>query len=126
MKKYIDVDLLKEKLNSFVDMSPTYTDYNCGYDDCMTAVQDTISDIPAADVKEVVHGEWIEKEHWVPLAQDCEVSYDSDYDDCYDEKTHSWKEKYWHCNQCDYEASREIKPRHKYCPACGANMQEQE
>lgn len=61
MKKYIDVDLLKEKLDSFIDMSSTYTDYNCGYDDCLTAVQDTISDMPAADVEEVKHGEWIDK-----------------------------------------------------------------
>ncbi len=57
MKKYIDVALLKEKLNSFIDMSPTYTDYNCGYDDCLTAVQDIISDMPAADVVEVRRGE---------------------------------------------------------------------
>lgn len=61
MKKYIDADLLKEKLNNFIDMNQTYTDYNCGYDDCLTAVQDTISDIPAADVTEIIHGKWIDK-----------------------------------------------------------------
>lgn len=53
MTNYINADLLKEKLNSFI-MSSAYTDYNCGYSDCLTAVQDTISDIPAADVVKVV------------------------------------------------------------------------
>lgn len=62
MKKYIDVDLLKEILNGFLNTTPSDTlDYDCGYDDCVTAVQDTISDMPAADVEEVKHGEWIDK-----------------------------------------------------------------
>lgn len=60
-REYIDVNLLKEKLNNFIDMNQTYTDYNCGYDDCLTAVQDTISDIPIAEVKSIVHGEWIDQ-----------------------------------------------------------------
>lgn len=81
-----------------------------------------INEQPTVNVDEVQHGEWIEKEHWIPLPRDYEVSYDSDYDDCYDEKTHSWKEKYWHCSCCDYEASRCMKPVHKYCPNCGAKM----
>lgn len=82
----------------------------------------TVKIANATDVAEVRHGEWIEKEHWIPLPRDYEVSYDSDYDDCYDEKTHSWKEKYWHCSRCSYEASRSLKPVYKYCPNCGAKM----
>ena len=75
------------------------------------------------DFAEVQHGEWIEKEHWVPLPRDYEVSYvEEDYDECYDEKTHSAKEKYWHCSCCDYEASRSMKPWFDYCPNCGARM----
>ena len=54
MSRYIDADKLKEKLDSFISMNETYTDYNCGYDDCLTAVQDTLADIPNADVVEVV------------------------------------------------------------------------
>lgn len=57
MKKYIDADKLKEKLDSFISMNETYTDYNCGYDDCLTAVQDTLADIPTADVVAVVRCE---------------------------------------------------------------------
>ena len=52
-KKYIDADLLEECLNVFINTKPCYIDdYDCGYDDCFTAVQDTISDIPTADVTE--------------------------------------------------------------------------
>lgn len=54
MSRYIDADKLKEKLDSFISMNETYTDYNCGYDDCLTAVQDTLADIPNADATEVV------------------------------------------------------------------------
>lgn len=49
MKRYIDVDLLNKKLDSF-DTETTRTEYNCGYSDCLTAVQDTISDIPMVDI----------------------------------------------------------------------------
>ena len=86
----------------------------------------TIAKYEIVDVQKVQHGEWIEKEHWIPLPRDYEVSYYSDYDDCYDEKTHSWKEKYWHCSCCDYEASRDTKPVHKYCPHCGAKMDKEQ
>lgn len=54
MRRYIDADKLKEKLDSFISMNETYTDYNCGYDDCLTAVQDTLADIPTAGVVAVV------------------------------------------------------------------------
>ena len=54
MSRYIDADKLKEKLDSFILMDETPMNYNCGYDDCLTAVQDTLADIPTADVVEVV------------------------------------------------------------------------
>lgn len=111
-KKYIDVDLLKSELK---DLNESERLYYMG-------VFDIINSQPIVDAKKVRHGKWIEKEHWIPLPRDYEVSYDSDYDDCYDEKTHSWKEKYWHCSCCNYEASRCMKPVHKYCPNCGAKM----
>ena len=76
-----------------------------------------------ADVEKVQHGRWIQNEHWVPLPRDYELSYvEEDYDECYDEKTHSSKEKYWHCSRCDYEASRDTEPYFDYCPHCGARM----
>lgn len=102
MKKYIDADLLKEKLNNFIDMNQTYTDYNCGYDDCLTAVQDTISDIPAADVKEIVYGEWIHEKDINDVKSDYKCSI-CDYDDTFFNIL---------INNGFY----------KYCPNCGAKM----
>lgn len=120
MKKYIDAEKFKNTLRESVILLPDTAEEftNIG----IVFAMSRINSIPAADVKEVIHGEWIEKEHWIPLPRDYEVSYDSDYDDCYNEKTHSWKEKYWHCSCCSYEASRDTKPVHKYCPNCGAKM----
>ena len=114
-KKYIDYGkLLEERYRLGLDEMSRISKVN--------AFNHFIDTMPLADVKEVWYGEWIEKEHWIPLPRDYEVSYDSDYDDCYDEKTHSWKEKHWHCSCCDYEASRDTKPVYKYCPNCGAKM----
>ena len=97
MKKYIDADLLKEKLNNFIDMNQIYTDYNCGYDDCLTAVQDTISDIPAADVTEIIHGKWIDK-----LIESNGVAEVKSV-----------------CSLCGVP-NKQYKP--PYCPHCGAKM----
>lgn len=82
------------------------------------AVLKIISEKPTVDVEEVRRGKWIEREHWIPLARDCAPF---DYDN-YDKETHSEKMKYWHCSQCDYEASRSIEPFYNYCPYCGAKM----
>lgn len=54
MSRYIDADKLKEKLDSFILTNETPTNYNCGYDDCLTAVLDTLADTPTADVVSVV------------------------------------------------------------------------
>ena len=127
-KKYIDLDkavdigYLGDWYQSSIDTTvpPVWTDEHLEElcKDFIVIPKDTA----LANAEEVRCGKWIKKEHWVPLPRDYEVSYDSDYDDCYDEKTHSWKEKYWHCSCCDYEASRSMKPVHKYCPNCGAKM----
>lgn len=100
--EYIDVNLLKEKLNSFIDLNQIYTDYNRGYDDCLTAVQDTISDIPIAEVKAIVHGLWIHEK------------------DINDEKSD------YKCSICDYDDTFYDILIHnnfyKYCTNCGAKM----
>ena len=101
MKKYIDADLLKEILNGFLNTIPSYTpDY-----DCVTAVQDTISDMPAADVAEIKHGKWIE----VPL---------NVYNDMYGMNKYNLRTK---CSVCEYAMPREY-PRFNICPNCGAKM----
>ena len=76
----------------------------------------------AADVAPVVHAHWMPKEHWVPLARDASPwSYDEDR---YDYETHSQKELYWHCSNCDCIKSRIVKPVVPFCEQCGAKMDE--
>lgn len=73
---------------------------------------------PRADVKERKYGKWIKKKHLIPLAWDSSPFIWENYD----EETHSeWKE-YWNCSECGYEASRDMKPRFKYCPECGIEI----
>ena len=96
MSRYIDVDKLKEKLDSFVSMSETYTDYNCGYDDCLTAVQDTLSDIPAIAVAESKHGYWVYN------------------------RGQAFGEPCYFCSLCIDGGSNN--GRDNYCPNCGAKM----
>lgn len=87
MSRYIDADKLKEKLDSFISMNETYTDYNCGYNDCLTAVQDTLANIPTADVAEIVLckdckyflEKQIENHQGLCMCEEKETSYDSDF-----------------------------------------------
>lgn len=96
MSRYIDADKLKEKLDSFVSMNETYTDYNCGYDDCLTAVQDTLSDIPTVDVVERKHGYWVYN------------------------RGQAFGEPCYFCSLCIDGGSNN--GRDNYCPNCGAKM----
>lgn len=96
MNRYIDADKLKEKLDSFVSMNETYTDYNCGYDDCLTAVQDTLADIPAVDEVERKHGYWVYN------------------------RGQAFGEPCYFCSLCIDGGSNN--GRDNYCPNCGAKM----
>ena len=82
-----------------------------------------IDEVPTADVAPVIHAHWKEKGVWVPLARDASPwSYDEDR---YDFETHSQKEFWWVCSNCDYKGDDWIKPEWiKYCPKCGAKMDE--
>lgn len=50
---YISRDLLLQKLKSFYDESKPFTEYRVGYDDCICAIEDLISDMPALKQKEI-------------------------------------------------------------------------
>lgn len=54
MSRYIDKNLLEQKLLSLYDEAQSHSEYNAGYDDCICTVQDIVSDMPEADVVEVV------------------------------------------------------------------------
>lgn len=62
-----------------------------GAENGLTALEDIISDIPAADVAPVVHGEWV-----------------------LDAKNHAY------CSQCLYGRNIETQIGWNYCPNCGS------
>lgn len=77
--------------------------------------------ILALEQQEQKKGKWVKKKHLIPLPWDSSPLILENYD----EETHSEWEEYWHCSKCDYEADRSMKPRFRYCPNCGAKMEEE-
>ena len=73
--------------------------YDCGYDDCITAIEDTVSDAPAADVEPVRRGEWIIVHEHTYLADGTRKDWDNFF-----------------CSEC---YTPENAPR-KFCAECGA------
>lgn len=67
-------------------------------------------------------GEWVKKPHKVYLPRDYHADITDYHDRQYNEEDHSNIEYWWHCNQCDYEADRLLKPIFNFCPNCGAMM----
>ena len=76
--------------------------YDCGYDDCITAMEDTISDAPAADVEPVRRGVW-------------ELDYDRNFHRCSNCKESSIR----YTDEWGYEIDEELT---NFCPECGAKL----
>lgn len=96
MKKYIDVDLLKNEICKNKIMSRELI---------AQRILHIIDNQPNADVAEVKHGNWID----VPL---------NVYNDRYGMNKYSLRTK---CSVCEYAMPREY-PRFNICPNCGAKM----
>ena len=92
-KEYIEREALIKKFETLKEKSETLRDKI--YLDGVMAVIDTA---PAADVVEVVHGEWIE----------C---------DCCDPRD-NWVK----CNSCGYETTLSRNIKYGHCQNCGAKM----
>lgn len=58
LSKYIDSDKLYQKLDEHLSFGSTYTDYNCGYDDCLLWVKDTLLKMPKIEVPNAKHAHW--------------------------------------------------------------------
>lgn len=75
------------------------------YEDYAYPAMDIIKGVPAADVAEVVHGQWIgEGDGYSDGALVCDV---------------------WHCSECDYtidDGTDDPARLPKYCAGCGAKM----
>lgn len=95
--RYIDADLIQYE--------PMCRPQGNGmYEDCEIAYHDEIDDIPTADVRENVKGEWIRRDSryvgWISF--DCSV-----------------------CGET-LELDRETSNDFKYCPFCGADMRRED
>lgn len=84
MKRYMDIDELFIQLTPMIktidkQAFPESQIWQKGYNDGIFAAQDTIINMPAADVREVNHGKWINLPGLVPMCSVCgELSQDAD------------------------------------------------
>ena len=110
------VHRLVRSLTQYTWTNPDKSKYRVtvGIDD----VQFSIDKIPAADVAEVRHGEWLEDEYnETTYCSECkeEALYNSTFELQFD---YDWEEN---LVPCGYEEHKEY-IRTKYCPNCGAKM----
>lgn len=103
MKKYVDADIVNLKLKQICDNHNT--SYGIQFGGRAKDFAQFTDDIPAADVEEVKHGNWID----VPL---------NVYNDRYGMNKYNLRTK---CSVCEYAMPREY-PRFNICPNCGAKM----
>lgn len=120
MSEYIEreaVHRLVRSLNRYIWKNPDKSKYRTTVD--VDDVQFGIDKIPATDVVEVRHGEWIEDGYNdIPCVCSCcgaEAQYTSTFEETFD---YDWEE-----NLCStgYEEIREY-IRTPFCPNCGAKM----
>ena len=120
MAEYIEreaVHRLVRSLNRYIWKNPDKSKYRTTVD--VDDVQFGIDKIPAADVVEVRHGEWVEDGYNdIPCVCSCcgaEAQYTSTFEETFD---YDWEE-----NLCStgYEEIREY-IRTPFCPNCGAKM----
>lgn len=114
-KEYIERDFLIKRL----EVSPLFSNFSKVGIFIKAGVIDLIGKQTAADVVEVVHGEWIEDGYnefpCVCSCCGCEAHYTSTFEEKFD---YDWEEN---LQSTGYEEYREY-IRTPYCPNCGAKM----
>ena len=98
MTEYIEREAISEEIRKYYYKNPPNSSYGEGFDRGLDRAQRAILDAPAADVVPVRHGRWL-----------C-----GDYYDIGDV-----------CSECDWD-SQMTHPSYRYCPNCGARMDEVE
>lgn len=98
MTEYIEREAISEEIRKYYYKNPPNSSYGEGFDRGLDRAQRAILDAPAADVAPVRHGQWL-----------C-----GDYYDIGDV-----------CSECDWD-SQMTHPSYRYCPNCGARMDEVE
>lgn len=101
MKKYIDADALYKRLSVFYNPETGIKAFNAA----ITLAKELVKNADAADVAEVVHGEWL---NFVGdyVTAECSVC-----GECYDSSDYNDKEHF-----------DMFKQLYKFCPNCGAKM----
>lgn len=89
------------------------------------ALSEALDRVPAADVVEARHGKWLTKTVKKFCDPDCWYPGIFEIEDSWNEEEGSWlEEQEGFCSECgEYD---EHYGRHKYCPHCGAKMEEDE
>lgn len=99
MAEYID----REAVHEAIEKAPTGYWGSEGHVVYADDAHKQIDDIPAADVRPAVHGQWIGTADGYA---DGQLVYDT-----------------WECSCCGYDADgAEEKPAWNFCPMCGADM----
>lgn len=96
MDEYIEREAISEEIRKYYYKNPPNFSYGEGFDRGLDRAQRAILDAPAADVAPVRHGKWL-------------------YGDYYDIGDV--------CSECDWD-SKMTHPSYRYCPNCGAKMDE--
>ena len=99
MAKYIEKSMMKQYIKNFCQGLIEDNRRFDPVDDC-ALLCDVVNFAPAADVVEVKHGRWIEKETYLDIYYDCSICGES---------------------FCFLEGSP-TDNSYKYCPNCGAKM----
>ena len=100
MTEYIEREAISEEIRKYYYKNPPNFSYGEGFDRGLDRAQRAILDAPAADVAEVVHGQWY-------MLDDCANAG-------------------LYCSACGRRVHHEEfaykKLKSKYCPHCGARM----
>ena len=95
MRKYIDADILRAYMKTFLTGNDLYTP---------NGIEGFVESLPAYDVQKVRHGRWV----------DCKRI-------CFDGTFHWFRQ----CSKCLYERKDDNSEKDtNYCPNCGAKMDE--
>lgn len=117
MPEYIDKSVVLDQiseLKSFYEEKRKQSgdcleEMNCvGAENGLTALEDIISDIPAADVAPIVHAKWIDL-------------YMTETDNC-GEVVREEKDIYFMCSNCECIYSKRYSRQGEFCARCGAKI----
>lgn len=111
MSRYIDAEKLirrlKERYDALVDAYDIWDAYTQGFGEAFEMAEDVLDEIPTADVVEVKHGKWIDKEGDDEGAcSQCRFNILDIVDSC------------WGMFSDKFDPYEDA----KYCPNCGARM----